>query len=107
MSRCGRLFSVELCVPASVGRLLAGAGVELAVLFGSAASGRLRPDSDIDIGILCSVGWELDLAGELALGAELERVFGREVDLVRLDVGSTLLRFDPSCSAAPRECTAG
>ena len=96
MSRCGRLIFVELSVPSAVGSLLASAGVEVAILFGSAATGRLRPDSDIDIGILCSSGRGMDLGGELALGAELERVFGREVDLVRLDAASTLLRFEAS-----------
>ena len=96
MSRCGRLVCVELSIPPAIGSLLASAGVEVAILFGSAAHGRLRPDSDVDIGILCPVGREMDLDGELALGADLECVLGREVDLVRLDTASTLLRFEAS-----------
>ena len=79
-----------------VGRLLAQAGVEVAILFGSAAKGRLRPDSDIDIGILPSPDRALGFDEELALAAELEQILGREVDLVRLDTASTLLRFEAS-----------
>jgi predicted nucleotidyltransferase len=94
---------VDLSVPSAVGRLLADAGVEVAILFGSAANGRLRPDSDIDIGILCSGGLER----ELALGVDLERVFGREVDLVRLDTASTLLRFEASQGRCLHEAREG
>ena len=80
----------------AVGRLLAQAGVEVAILFGSAAKGRLRPDSDIDIGILPLPDRALSFNEELALAAELEQLLGREVDLVRLDTASTLLRFEAS-----------
>jgi predicted nucleotidyltransferase len=80
----------------AVGRLLAKAGVEVAILFGSAAKGRLRPDSDIDIGILPLPDRALSFNEELALAAELEQLLGREVDLVRLDTASTLLRFEAS-----------
>jgi predicted nucleotidyltransferase len=80
----------------AVCRLMAGAGVDLAVLFGSAAKGKLRPNSDIDIGILPSSDGALGFEDELALGAELERILGREVDLVRLDTASTVLRFEAS-----------
>jgi predicted nucleotidyltransferase len=80
----------------AVGRLLARAGVEVAILFGSAAKGRLRPDSDIDIGILPSPDRVLGFEEELALAAELDKILGREVDLVRLDNASTLLRFEVS-----------
>ena len=78
----------------TVTRLLSQAGVELAILFGSAAAGKLRPDSDIDIGILLAPDRELDFNGELKLATELEQALGREVDLVRLDNASTLLRFE-------------
>ena len=76
--------------------MLAKAGVEVAILFGSAAKGRLRPDSDIDIGILTLPDRALSFNEELALATELERLLGREVDLVRLDTASTLLRFEAS-----------
>jgi uncharacterized protein len=80
----------------AVARLLSQAGVEVAILFGSAASGRLRPDSDIDIGILPGPDRAVDFASELTLATELEQALGREVDLVRLDEASTLLRFEAS-----------
>jgi predicted nucleotidyltransferase len=80
----------------AVGRLLAQAGVEVAILFGSAAKGRLRPDSDIDIGILPSPDRVFGFDEELALAIELDKMLGREVDLVRLDTASTLLRFEVS-----------
>jgi predicted nucleotidyltransferase len=98
---------VDLGIPSSVGRLLAEAGVEVAILFGSAANGRMRPDSDTDIGILGSVGHDLDIDAELALGAALERVLGREVDLVRLDTASTLLRFEASRGRCLHEAREG
>jgi predicted nucleotidyltransferase len=96
---------VDLSVPSTARSLLASAGVEVAILFGSAASGKLRPDSDIDIGILS--GRDIGFDGELALGADLERVFGREVDLVRLDAASTLLRFEASRGRCLYEARAG
>jgi uncharacterized protein len=70
--------------------------VELAILFGSAAAGKLRHDSDVDIGILPSPGRPFDFNRELELAAEVERALGREVDLVRLDHASSLLRFEAS-----------
>ena len=65
-------------------------GVQLLVLFGSAASGRLRPESDVD------VGWQGDPppGGEAALLAALERRLGREVHLVDLRLASELLRIE-------------
>jgi predicted nucleotidyltransferase len=107
MSRCGRQFFVDFSVPHTVECLLAGTGVEVAILFGSAANGKLRPASDIDIGILCSVGKDMGLDEELALGAELERVLRREVDLVRLDTASTLLRFEASRGRCLHEAREG
>lgn len=64
--------------------------LDLLVLFGSAAAGRLRPDSDVD------AGWQGDPApgGEAALLAALERRLGREVHLVDLRHASELLRIE-------------
>jgi uncharacterized protein len=90
------MFAVDVTMSPAVGHLLSAAGVEVAILFGSAATGKLRPDSDIDIGILPPPGRDIGFPAELALGADLERVLGREVDLVRLDAASTLLRFEAS-----------
>lgn len=68
-------------------------GIRLALLFGSAARGRLRPDSDLDVGIW-PVDPEMPLSDELALAATLGRATGREIDIVRLDRASALVRFE-------------
>ncbi len=73
--------------------LEAGPPLRLAVLFGSYASGRAHPKSDIDIAILPADS-TLSLGHELALAAELSRSLGREVDLVRIDRASTLVRWE-------------
>ncbi len=70
-----------------------GPPLRLAVLFGSAARARLRPDSDLDVGILPRDP-DLPLRAELDLQAHLERASLRHVDLVRLDRASTLLRWE-------------
>jgi predicted nucleotidyltransferase len=64
-----------------------------ALLFGSAGRGSMRPDSDVDVGILPNEDGP-SLAEELALQAELSRACGREVDLVRLDHADLLLRWE-------------
>jgi predicted nucleotidyltransferase len=70
--------------------LAAGPPLRLAILFGSAARGQLRPSSDLDVAI-----WPLDptlpLAAEMDLQSELELALARPVDLVRLDTASTLV----------------
>lgn len=53
--------------------------VRLALLFGSRARGRARPDSDADVAVL---GKNLDL---LALASDLSRAADVEVDVVSLD----------------------
>lgn len=75
-----------------VAALREGPPLRFAMLFGSAARGTLRADSDVDIGIF-PVDLSLPLSEELALQAELTRVCGREVDLVRLDRAPTLVRW--------------
>lgn len=65
--------------------------VRAAYLFGSVAEGRARPDSDIDVGMVCSdaLGLErLDLLAELS-DAGLERV-----DLAELRDDDLVLRFE-------------
>ena len=47
--------------------LFALADVRLAVLFGSAAAGRLRPDSDIDIGILPASNMTFEGEGRIGI----------------------------------------
>ena len=55
--------------------------VAAAYLLGSAADGRLRPDSDVDIAVLPTAPNRLLLTERLTLAAELSRLAGREVDL--------------------------
>ena len=62
------------------------------MLFGSAAKGTLRPDSDVDIAVF-PIDPHLPLGAELTLQTALNRVCGRDVDLVRLDQASTLVRW--------------
>jgi predicted nucleotidyltransferase len=64
--------------------------VRLAVMFGSAASGSDRPDSDLDVGVSLTRA-DVDLS---ALTVALERATGRVVDLVALDTAPPLLRFE-------------
>lgn len=52
-----------------------------AYLLGSAATGRLRGDSDVDIALLPSDGATIPVLDRLALGAELSAIVGREVDI--------------------------
>lgn len=65
------------------------AGLRLAILFGSAAAGRQRPDSDVDVAVAgpraLSPQERMDLIGELA------QLTGRAVDLVDLMSVSGLL----------------
>jgi len=70
--------------------LRSGPPLRLAVLFGSAARGMTRADSDVDIGIV-PVDAELPLRDETGLQRRLEVACGRTVDLVRLDRASSLL----------------
>ena len=71
---------------------LAGAPPRLAILFGSAARGRARDDSDLDVAILPRDPTQ-PLAAELRLQADLERACGREVHLVRIDQADLVLAW--------------
>jgi predicted nucleotidyltransferase len=64
--------------------------LELAIAYGSAAQGRLRPDSDLDVAVLGPQ--RLSDEARLELLTALERASGRPVDLVDLaDAHGTLL----------------
>lgn len=77
-------------IAAAVGEVAAATPwVEALALFGSAARGRLRPDSDVDVGFLGGAP-----EGEATLLAALERRVGREVHLTDLHLGSELLRIE-------------
>ncbi|MFB6351367.1 MAG: nucleotidyltransferase domain-containing protein [Bradymonadaceae bacterium] len=56
--------------------------LDYAYLFGSAATGHLRPDSDVDIAV--DVGRKLNADDIGRASAPLERLVGRPVDLVDL-----------------------
>jgi predicted nucleotidyltransferase len=72
--------------------LAGGPALRLALLFGSAARGELRADSDLDLAIEPADGG-LPLRAELDLQVALERATGRPVHLVRLDRAPLLLRW--------------
>lgn len=59
-----------------------------AYLLGSAASGRLRSDSDVDIAVLPVRGTSLSAVERLDLAADLENLTGRMVDLGILHTGN-------------------
>lgn len=62
----------------------------MAVLFGSLATGRARPDSDIDLAV--GAGRALTAVEKMSLIAELAEATGRPVDLIDLHVvGEPLL----------------
>jgi hypothetical protein len=61
-------------------------------LFGSAARGELRPDSDIDILVEFLPESKIDLVDYAGLMLELSQLFGRKVDLVSKSGLKPLLR---------------
>jgi predicted nucleotidyltransferase len=75
-----------------IAALQSGPSLRLAMLFGSIATGAFRPDSDVDVAIV-PADPELSLADELDLQASLVRACARDVDLVRLDRASTLVKW--------------
>jgi len=65
--------------------------LELAVVFGSVASGRARPDSDLDIAVLAGQPFGAERKRELI--ELLARISGRAVDLIDLrTAGVPILR---------------
>jgi predicted nucleotidyltransferase len=71
----------------------AGPPLRLAIMFGSLAKGTARTESDLDLAILPR-DLDLSLHAELELSVALTRATGREVDLVRLERVSPLLRWE-------------
>lgn len=66
-------------------------GLKLAMLYGSAATGKMRPDSDIDVALLFDRPLSADKKMELL--ARLEHELGRDIDLVDLfNLNGTILR---------------
>ena len=64
-------------------------GVRLGYVFGSAARGALRADSDVDVAVRFATRPTLD--GLAALALNLERAAGRRVDVIDLDTAPPLL----------------
>ena len=63
----------------------------LAFLFGSSTRDRLRPSSDVDIGVLFKTVPEMDALKDLT--GELSSILKREVDLVVLNHASPVLKM--------------
>lgn len=65
-------------------------GIKVALVYGSAAAGKMRADSDVDVAVL--FGRPLDMEARLALWGKLTGALHREVDLVDLyDLGGEIL----------------
>lgn len=73
--------------------IASGPPARFVALFGSVAKGTSRADSDVDLAWI-PVDRDLPLADELQFQAQLTLAAGREVDLVRLDRASTLVRHE-------------
>ncbi len=78
---------------AIVGYLAANPAVIAGVLFGSAAAGRLRPDSDLDLALLFAAQQVPDDLAVLDMRAALEQIIRRDVDLIVLNHASPILAF--------------
>jgi len=85
MTPVGLLSTAEKAqLKAKIGRFLEmHPYIEFAILFGSLAEGSDTPLSDVDVGIYVSK--DLSLLEHGKLTAELERITGREVDIVILN----------------------
>jgi len=90
-------------ISAAVTRVFAGrSDVDAVVLFGSAARGRQRADSDIDIYVRLRHQARWTLRQRLDLAAELSAVLRREVDLIVEDeTTSVILRREVANCGLP------
>jgi len=70
-------------------------------LFGSAARGEMRPDSDIDLLVEFLPGAEIDLVQHFAAERELSELLGRKVDLVSKRALRESLRHEVLAEARP------
>lgn len=64
-----------------------------ALVFGSAAAGRLRPDSDIDIAVLFPAQAVPDALAAVELRERMTQFASRDIDLVVLNHAPTILAF--------------
>lgn len=81
-------------------RLQIGPAMRLAVLFGSHARGAERPGSDVDIAFIPRDP-ALSLWDEGRIASKLEAALHHPVDLVRLDLAPTLVRWEVIKSGIP------
>lgn len=74
--------------------LAAQPDVVAAYVFGSVAQGRARPQSDVDIAVLLAADLDEETRFDrrLRIGWEVERIIGRQTDLVVLDDAPPLLQ---------------
>jgi predicted nucleotidyltransferase len=88
--------------PQAVAALAEREGIDLVVLFGSAARGRLRAESDLDIAVRFLHG-RPDFATEARVAAELHAALKppRELDLVLLHHASPLLLMEVASEGVP------
>jgi len=76
---------------AAIVRILKPLGIEALWVFGSVATGKARPDSDVDLAGLFKTPPDLDAL--LGARADIAAAVGREADLVDLDAVSPVLAF--------------
>lgn len=75
---------------AVIGELRLCDSIETAYLLGSAVAERLRPDSDVDIAVLCRGAGHLPVEERLRLAGRLAAVLGRPVDLGVLSISNVV-----------------
>lgn len=70
--------------------------VQAIYIYGSAASGEMRPDSDIDLAVLLPPATAItaSMIRLLPLRSELERIAKRDVDLINLRAVSTVFQTE-------------
>lgn len=65
--------------------------LEIAILYGSAVNGKMRPDSDVDIAVLFNQ--PLNTSQKLTLASQLEKQLNRSIDLTDLsNLNGTILK---------------
>ncbi|HEY3351661.1 MAG TPA: nucleotidyltransferase domain-containing protein [Polyangia bacterium] len=90
-------------VESALGRLFASRPeVDVAAVFGSTATGRERPDSDLDLYVRLRPGASWSLRERLALAGEASSICRREIDLVvEDDTTSVILRREVANHGRP------
>ena len=87
MNQSGRVLE-EKALEAAINRLRREDKIVAAYLLGSAAEGRIRPDSDVDIALLPARGATLAGRERSDLATDLEDLVGLPVDLGILHTGN-------------------